>query len=265
MKPFERLKDLRRRLGITIRDVENHSRKIAEAEKNAEYLVSKAWLNHVERTPQCLPSIYMLYTLSVIYRVKYTDLLSLYGINLDRMTEHRTLVPMFRTHLTEIAVYDDERPAFPVRFDAEFSVERTSLVAKLVKAWGEVPVALIQRLDLRNSIYGYVGLKDFSLYPLLKPGSFVQIDDRCRKILNTNWSIELERPIYFVKLRDGYACTWCELQGKNKLLLVPHPLSGCPVRACNYPDEAEIVGRVTAVAMRIVAPDEVSTAQDLGR
>jgi len=42
------------------------------------------------------------------------------------------------------------------------------------------------------------------------------------------------------------------------LTLLPHPLSSCSVRQFNYPDEAEIVGQVTAVAMRLVpAPEPV--------
>ncbi|MFZ0923171.1 MAG: hypothetical protein WA020_08905, partial [Candidatus Acidiferrales bacterium] len=49
----------------------------------------------------------------------------------------------------------------------------------------------------------------------------------------------------------GYACSWCELQ-ENRLMLVPHPLSPCSIRQFVYPDEAEIVGQVTAAAMRLV-------------
>ena len=59
------------------------------------------------------------------------------------------------------------------------------------------------------------------------------------------------RPIYFLELRNGYACGWCEMQ-KNTLLLLPHPLSPCSVRQFVYEVDAEIVGQVTGVAMRIV-------------
>jgi hypothetical protein len=62
-----------------------------------------------------------------------------------------------------------------------------------------------------------------------------------------------------VELRDGYACSWCELQG-NQLLLVPHPLSSCAIRQFLYGTDAEIVGQVTGIAMRIAdaieRPDE---------
>jgi hypothetical protein len=36
------------------------------------------------------------------------------------------------------------------------------------------------------------------------------------------------------------------------LLLLPHPLSPCSVRRLSYGSEAEIVGQVTGVAMRLM-------------
>ena len=88
------------------------------------------------------------------------------------------------------------------------------------------------------------------LYPLIRPGSFVQVDQNVKKIQPRRWRTEYDRPIYFVELRDGYACSWCELQ-EGRLLLIPHPLSPCNVRSLGYGTDAEIVGQVSAVAMRI--------------
>lgn len=64
------------------------------------------------------------------------------------------------------------------------------------------------------------------------------------------WPSIFERPIYFVELRDGYACSWCELKEKE-LFLVPFPQSRSQVRQVRIPFEAEVVGRVTAISMRI--------------
>lgn len=55
----------------------------------------------------------------------------------------------------------------------------------------------------------------------------------------------------FTELRDGYACGWCELKD-GQLILVPHITSPQPIRRFAHLDEAEIIGRVTGVAMRIV-------------
>jgi hypothetical protein len=55
----------------------------------------------------------------------------------------------------------------------------------------------------------------------------------------------------FSELRDGYVCGWCEVD-RGRLMVIPHPHSQREVRVFDYPAQAEIVGRVTGVAMRIV-------------
>ena len=258
LPPSEQLKDIRARLGITTRDVAEFSHKIAEAEGNPEFHISNAWLTQIENSDS-VPSVFKLYSLSSIYRIKFSDILFLYGVDLGNLSKHQLTAPMPKTHLTTLEVYDaDKTVSFPVRFDRSFDVDNTNLLSRMVEVWGEVPIALIQHLDIRHSLYGYIGLQDNTLSPLLRPGSFVQIDPRVRKIQPQRWRTEFDRPIYFVELRDGYACSWCEMQD-GYLLLLPHPLSPRSVRRLNYGTEAEIVGQVTAVAMRLTdAPESAS-------
>jgi hypothetical protein len=97
---------------------------------------------------------------------------------------------------------------------------------------------------------GYIGMQDHTLDPIIRPGSFVQIDSRQRTVPPVNWHDEHDRPVFFFELRDRYVCSWCELHG-SQLILVPTPQSRGQARHVRYPDDATIVGRVTAVAMRI--------------
>jgi transcriptional regulator with XRE-family HTH domain len=248
----EQLKELRNRLGITTREVEEFSRKIADECQNDAFYISNAWLTQLENR-NSVPSIYKLFSLSVIYRMKFNDLLAIFGVDLAASSRYQLALPLQQTHLTSLEPPDpDKAITFPVRFDKSFSLEKTSLLSRMVEIWGEVPIALIQRLDVRNCQYGYIGMQDMTMYPLLRPGSFVQIDDHINRMSPAEWRTEFDRPIYFIELRDSYACGWCELKG-SQLTLIPHPLSGMSLRQYAYPDEAEIVGQVTAVAMRLVA------------
>ena len=258
-RPSEQLKAIRTRLGITTREVAELSQKLADTEGNPEYAISNAWLTQVENSDS-VPSIFKLYALSVIFRIKFNDLLMLFGVDLQKINQRQSELQLPDTHLVQMEVYDPERTvSFPIRFDRSFDIDNTNLLNRMVETWGEVPISLIQGLDLRHSLYGYVGLQDFTLHPLLRPGSFVQIDQRVRKIRPAHWRTEHDRPIYFVELRDGYACAWCDLQD-GYLLLLPHPLSPVSVRRFSYGVEAEIVGQVTAVAMRLT--DDPSAAAD---
>src|ERR1700678_3864138 len=252
MRPGEQLRELRNRLGVTTREVEEFSRTIAEDCQNEEFYISNAWLTQLENK-NSIPSIYKLYSLSVIYRTKFNDLLTVFGIDLAATSRYQLALPLQNTHLTAFESLDPEKGVtFPVRFDKSFSLDSTSPISRMVEVWGEVPIALIQKLDVRHCQYGYIGMDDRTMNPLLRPGSFVQIDSHRKRVAAAGWRTELDRPIYFVELREGYACSWCEIRGSN-LTLIPHPLSGCPTRQFAHPGEAEIIGQVTAVAMRLVS------------
>ena len=255
IRPGEVLRELRNRLGVTTREVEEFSRTIAEDRQNEEFYISNAWLTQLENK-NSIPSIYKLFSLSVIYRAKFNDLLLVFGIDLNTSSRYQLDLPLQNTHLASFEAPDPEKPVtFPVRFDKSFSLDKTSLIARMVEVWGEVPIALIQKLDVRNCQYGYVGAQDYSMYPLLRPGSFVQIDSHPTRAEAAEWRTEFDRPIYFIELRDGYACSWCEVRG-SQITLIPHPLSGCMIRQFPYPTEAEIIGRVTGVAMRLAPSQE---------
>jgi hypothetical protein len=92
-------------------------------------------------------------------------------------------------------------------------------------------------------IYGHLGSSDLTMYPMIRPGALLKVDTNQSKLTAGTWRNEYERPIFFIELRDAYACGWCELQG-NHLLIIPHYSSPASVRRFTYPREAEIVGRV---------------------
>jgi len=234
------LKELRNRLGITIREVEEQSQTIAEAQGNSEFSISNAWLTRVENS-RGVPSIHKLFSLCAIYRVRLSDLLPLFGIDTEWLHKYEIEIQPARTQILNLEAPDPaSRVTFPVRFDAGFRPEETNLISRMVQVWGEIPVGLIQSFDIRRGLYGYVGLHDYTMYPLLRPGSFVFIDDQLRDILQETWRSELERPIYFFELRDGYACCWGEKKGDD-VLLIPHPLSNRSHRILSS-NEVEVIG-----------------------
>jgi len=248
-----RLKEVRGQLGITTREVALFSKTIADAEGNPEFLISGPWLTQIENEKAALPSIYKLFTLASIYGLSYPQVLGLYGVDTNKVKKYHSEMPIAKTHVTEYGS-GQERPTsveIPIRFDAGLNLGKTNLLPRMIESWGTVPLEFIQHFDLRHRSYGFVGLKDYTLYPLIRPGSFVEIDPEVKNVRNVLARSEFDRPIYFVDLRNEYACSWCEVV-EDKLLLVPHPLSPIKTRMFAFPKEAEIIGQVTGVAMRLV-------------
>ncbi|HZO99679.1 MAG TPA: helix-turn-helix transcriptional regulator [Terriglobia bacterium] len=251
LKAGQKLRQIRERLNLTLRQVEQASLEIADAERNSEYVVSVGRLNQIENDGS-LPSIYKLYSLAVIYKLSVEEAMGVYGINLSRMDGHRLRARQTNTHVFSVELGDPaKRIHFPVRFDPGFKLEKTTFLSRIVEMWGEIPAGLLSTLDFKKYRYGFVGMEDRMMVPLLRPGSIVQIDESRRRIVNQGWLSEFDRPIYFLELRYSYECCWCCQQGRE-VTLIPHPLSPCAPRRIRIPDDGEVLGQVVGVAMRIV-------------
>src|SRR6267154_194083 len=94
----EKLKAIRKHLGISTRAVEKYSRQIAQAERSPKFYISNAWLSQIEATG-AVPSVQKLFSLSVIYRLNFVELLHLFGIDLDRIGLHQLEIRLPKTNL----------------------------------------------------------------------------------------------------------------------------------------------------------------------
>ncbi|HEY3743897.1 MAG TPA: helix-turn-helix transcriptional regulator [Bryobacteraceae bacterium] len=244
---------MRVRLGLTTREVDLLSRKIAAEEGNEELSISHARLIQIENG-ESTPSVYKLFTIAAIYGANLSDLLEYY-VPLERLQYYHLQAALPNTHLMNTEPADPSRTVtFPVRFDAGFNPAKTTMLSRVIGAWGDIPIGLIQQLNLRKSSWGFIGMADYTMYPMLKPGSLVQVDEeRQPKSTGGAFRSEYDRPLYFIELRDTYICCWCEFR-KGKLLSIPHPLSPVGVREFSVPNEAEVIGRVTAIAARLSNP-----------
>jgi transcriptional regulator with XRE-family HTH domain len=252
LSPGAQLRRIRRGLGLTMRDVENFSTKIADDQKNSEYVLSKSWLEVLENKNGHRPGLAKLYSLSAIYKRNFKQLAEIFGIPIQELGKDQAAFGAPRTHLLPGPDDDDEQISLPLRFRSDPEVQRTNLLHSLAAIWGGVPFSLARYLNPKQCLYGFIGLADNTLSPLLRPGTFVQIDVTQRKIEPAPPQSEgpFDRPIYFVELRTGFACSWCEIKG-DQLFLLAHPNSGRETQQFTYPQEADIVGRVTGIAMKI--------------
>jgi transcriptional regulator with XRE-family HTH domain len=245
----QKLKQLRERLGLTLREVEAHSQRLAQQKQNQDFFISRGWLNNIENGTNT-PSLFKLYALGAIYREHWSSIFSLFGCNLSDFGRDQAMFSPPKTQLAADSAETEETIVLPLRSREDLRLDRTHLLSRLGEIWGEIPIRLIQHLDLRNGVYGFVGRTDRTMYPIIRPGSIVEIDQDQRKIVPTKWQNEHERPIYFIELRGEYVCSWCEMR-EGYLSAVPHPNSKCEVRRFSYPRDAEIVGRVIGVTMRL--------------
>jgi hypothetical protein len=231
-----------------MRDVELASQHIARRFESEEFAIPPSRLSDIE-TKGVIPSIFRLYSFAAIYRREYRELLSFYGLELDGISADIGFGHPQKSHLSS-ASSNVTQVRIPTRLDPGFSLKKTTDLRRVIEQWGTVPMAYLELLADDRYTYGYIGSEDFTMYPLLPPGSFVQVDEARNKVGEGVWRSEFERPIYFVEMRDGFTCCWCSIK-RDSVILQPHPLSPVSVRVLRYPQEAEVLGQVIGVAMRL--------------
>jgi transcriptional regulator with XRE-family HTH domain len=246
--PGHHLRKLREQLGLTLRDVEAAASSIAARHNDGEFALTLSRISDIE-TKGVVPSIYRVYSLATIYRQDLYEVLSWYGIDINQMAVDMQFVEPLRSHRNE-ALNRVPYASIPVRLDPSFDFKKTCNFGRMIEKWGIVPMAYLETFQNPRYTYAYLGVEDLTMYPILLPGSFLQIDESLNKVAVGMWHSEYERPIYFVEMREGFTCCWCSVDG-DQITLQSHPLSHVPVRILRYPQQAEIIGQVVGVAMRL--------------
>jgi transcriptional regulator with XRE-family HTH domain len=243
------LKRARERLNLRYRDVAEASQKLAFQHKNREHYIALSRLSDIENRGT-VPSIYRLYSLCAIYRLNFAEVVSWYGVRLPEVAADAARIPIAQTHAVDIEPEQQGTISVPVIPEGAVDVRKTAFLNRQIREWGRLPLQMLGTLDLKRNKYGFIGADDWAMYPILAPGSLVQIDDSKKKVVTAGWNYEFERPIYFLEHRGGFECSWCSLADDN-LILQPHASSQLPSRYFRYPEEIEVIGQVIAVAMRL--------------
>jgi transcriptional regulator with XRE-family HTH domain len=244
----QKLKRVRERLRLKFRDVEEASARISARHGNEEFTVALSRLADIENKGT-MPSLFRLYSLCAIYKIEMAEVLSWYGISLADLPGDAATVEHPRTHMVGFQPEEGE-VRVPITFDPGIDVSKTVFLSRMIQRWGTLPLMLFNNIDLKTYRYGLIGTSDWSMFPIIPPGSLVVIDDSKRRVVNSGWSTEFERPIYFLEHREGYICGWCTLR-EDRLIVQPHPASSCEPESYLYPMEIEVIGQVTRVAMSL--------------
>jgi hypothetical protein len=136
-----------------------------------------------------------------------------------------------------------------ISWNVSIDPRRTTVLGSEIDGWETLPLSFLPPTAVQVYSYGYIGTEDRTMFPLLAPGAFVQIDESQNRVTKGPWRSIDERPIYFVETREGFRCCWCLIEG-DLITLQGHPQSSEPVRVCRHPQQAEVLGRVVAAAMR---------------
>jgi hypothetical protein len=116
---------------------------------------------------------------------------------------------------------------------------------RLLSTWRNVPLLLMRDVDWERGPLVLIGTEDRMMWPLLPPGSLLQLDQRVRTIAEGSFS-EFERPIYLIEYRNRFLCCYAQRRG-DTLRLMSHGESRLPPAISIPFKEARVRGQVTPI------------------
>lgn len=253
-----RLKNKREQLGLRYRQVREASEQIAQRRGNSDFAIALSRLADIENRA-VVPNIHRIYSLCAIYRLDFAQVLEWYGVDLAGIWQDAMHLKPTKTHMLGLAPQTRGEVVLPLALSPGVDLNETVYLSRMIQEWGRVPLSLLAGMDASEKRFGFIGWDDWRMAPLLQPGALVQIDETRRKVTNSGWSNDLERPIYFLEMRDGFACSWCTVAG-DQMILQPHSNSPCELEILKYPQDVEVVGQVVGVAMQLRPADAVKAA-----
>ena len=240
MESGKQIRALREERSMKPSDIERITRNIADAKGNSDFYISHSTLSDIEAGS--IPSIHKLFSLSVALKVSLNDLLSAFGIDLLEPSMPKPEVPS-NTLAAPVGPAREPSFRFQLNFDTQVGTDQTTLLRVQSREFASLPPVLRERFDPTRYRYAFIGSKDDSMADLLPPRSLVEIDTTQKNVDAFVWRTLRERPIYLVWHPQGHTCSWCQVEGKE-LILIPHPLSQQRVRRFKMPSEANVIGRI---------------------
>src|SRR5687768_6298530 len=123
--------------------------------------------------------------------------------------------------------------------------DRSTAMHRLLSTWSDVPLPLMLDVDWDRGPLVLIGLSDRMMWPLLPPGSLLQLNPKVRTVASGTW-LEFDRPIYLIEYRGRFYCCHAQRRG-DMLRLISHAES--PSRpSISVPfKEARVRGQLTPI------------------
>ena len=120
-----------------------------------------------------------------------------------------------------------------------------SAMHRIFTTWSDVPILLMLDIDWDRGPLVLIGLSDRMMWPLLPPGTLLQLDQKVKTVASGSW-LEFERPIYLIEYRNKFYCCHAQRRGET-LRLISHAESESSPSITVPFKEARVRGQVTPI------------------
>jgi hypothetical protein len=252
-KPAFRIRRARHRAGLSLRQGSEMSAEVARTLADKRYFASPGFLSDCEATNVPPRQIHKLLTLSILYCVRFEDLLDWFGFAVD---EHRMdTIPA--TWMREAS----PSPAKETTAATRDQKSTSGYLASVLEHLGEVPLFLrhsfsflsgLAAISLRD-VFWVGGQRDV-LHPLVEGAFFVIVDRRKRRPRIFPRKKAWEQPVYLLRKRKGsYLMASCGMED-GTIVLHPYSDDFVPPERLEKTADVEVVGQIVTVVRSVPSP-----------
>jgi len=231
------LKRARLQAGLSFRAASEMSRKIAVLLEDSRYFASPGTLSDYEADERMPRHLHKLFTLSIVYAVRFRDLLNSYGIELERNGSRNRKRAASRERPEGLS------PSFLGDLAARFGGLPLFLAGALPALTG------LPRLSVRDAFW--VG-GQAQRHPALRGALLVLINRRSKRPRFDRHAPLRDQPTYLLQERGGSCLLASCAIVDGRLLVYDDPGAQVPERP--VPRDAEVLGEVVAIARNLLRP-----------
>ena len=230
-------------LSLSYKDVAAESRRLAKLNANEDMRVGKSTLGNIISGRIRQPGTAKLDSLRIILHLSRRDIDAALGLQPERRFEEQLKIRSARTHeVARDAVTRQRTVRVPI-LKADSNLDDSQFLLGIVDRWSSVEVEYLVSLYPPYLCYVVVGEKDRFVSPVAPPGTRLLVNTLLTKVLPAENLSYHQRELFYVLTPRGLTCSYLENAAGNKIVLVPHPLSG-HVREEFQRSEVTIIGQV---------------------
>ena len=233
-------------LGLSYKDVVAESDRLARFNDNPDMRIGKSTLGNIISGSIRQPGTAKLDSLRMILNLSRADMDAAIGLQPEKRFTEQLEMSRARTHEVPIdAVTRNRRIRMPILRD-DARLEETQFLEGLVKRWADIEVEYLGSFHQPHLAYVVVGEEDTNTSPIAPPGSRLLVNKLLNKVHPADNVSFHERELFFVLTPSGFTCVYAELAPGEKIVLIPHPVSG-GLREEFSLGEVTIIGQVVGV------------------
>jgi hypothetical protein len=251
--PAFRICGARQRAGLSLRQASEMSREVARAFADRRYFASPGSLSEYEATNTPPRHIHKLFTLSILYSVRFSELLDWYGLQQDE-TGMATIPAEWMSSAKKSPVEKGARIFRGKKAPGGFFPNTFDRFGELpVFLWNSFPfLSGFEHISLRD-VYWVGGSQD-AMHPALTGALFVIVDRRKRRPRIFPGKAAWEQPVYLMRKRDGsYLLVSCSMED-GAIVLHPYTEEFVPTQRLRNSTDAEVVGQIVTVVRSLPSP-----------